>query len=165
MKREQIQQKFRVAAERAREGSAGERRAAAAALELMIRRYPWLRDYGRLLGLTQISGLTREFPWLAQPSDASAAKTRRIDAPGRVSNDAVVSKDMPKKQKSCARTAWVKPPTPPGFEYRQCYKAKCHCMRGGPWHGPYRYAKRWRQGKVSSEYLGNQIANDVSRET
>jgi len=48
-------------------------------------------------------------------------------------------------------TKWVKPPTRPGFEYRQCYK-NCHCMKGGPWHGPYRYRKVWFNGSVSSEY-------------
>jgi hypothetical protein len=48
-------------------------------------------------------------------------------------------------------TKWVKPPTQPGFEYRQCYK-NCHCMKGGPWHGPYRYRKVWFHGGVSSEY-------------
>ena len=162
MKRGQIQEKFKAAADRARQGAAGERRAAVATLKGMIEIYPWLRDYARLLGLSLTPGLTREFPWLAPPPETSAAKTRHRDAPERASNSAAVSKDLPKKQKSCARLAWVKPPTPPGFEYRQCYKPKCHCMRGGAWHGPYRYAKHWRQGKVSSEYLGSQVANDVS---
>lgn len=31
-----------------------------------------------------------------------------------------------------------------GFEFRQCWKPACRCMRGGAWHGPYRYAKRQR---------------------
>lgn len=160
MKREQIQAKFKATADRARQG-ASERRAAAAKLKGMIAVYPWLRDYARLIGLTLVPGLTREFPWLAPPARNSATKTRHIDAPGPALNGAAVSKDSPKKQKSCARPAWVKPATPAGWEYRQCYKAKCHCMRGGAWHGPYRYAKRWRQGKVSSVYLGDQIASDI----
>lgn len=163
MKRDQIQAKFKSTAERARQGAAGERRAAVAMLKGMIETYPWLRDYARLLGLSLAPGLTREFPWLAPPAKASAAKTRRTEPPGRARDRAAVSKKRPKKQKSCARQAagaWVKPPAPAGFEYRQCYKEKCHCMRGGPWHGPYRYAKRWRSGKVSSEYLGRETASE-----
>lgn len=39
---------------------------------------------------------------------------------------------------------WRKPKTAAGFEFRQCYKRTCHCMRGGRWHGPYRYAKKRR---------------------
>jgi hypothetical protein len=165
MKREQTQAKFKATAERGRQGGAAERRAAVATLKGMIEIYPWLRDYARLLGLSLAPGLTREFPWLEPPAKVSAAKTRRTKPPGRARHRAAVSKDPANHEESCASTAWVKPPTPAGFEYRQCYKAKCHCMRGGAWHGPYRYAKHWRQGKVSSEYLGNQVASDVSRET
>lgn len=40
------------------------------------------------------------------------------------------------------------------WEYRQCYKRSCHCMRGGSPHGPYKYAKVRNGQKVSSIYLG-----------
>lgn len=160
MKREQLQQKFKANVERVRQGAAGERRKAMQVLKGMIVTYPWLRDYARLLGLSLAPGLTREFPWLAPPAKSSAAKTRRREPPGRARPGAKASKEPPKKQKSCAMAVWVKPPTPAGWEYRQCYKEKCHCMRGGPWHGPYRYAKRWRSGKVSSEYLGRETVSE-----
>jgi hypothetical protein len=170
MKREQIQAKFKATAERARQGAAGERRAAVATLKGMLTVYPWLRDYARLIGLTLMPGLTREFPWLAPPAKVSVAKTRHTEPPGGARDRAAVSKDGRKKQESCAREAsraeasgaWVKPPAPAGYEYRQCYKDKCHCMRGGAWHGPYRYAKHWRSGKVSSEYLGREIASKTT---
>jgi hypothetical protein len=28
--------------------------------------------------------------------------------------------------------------------YKKCYKASCHCMKGGALHGPYRYKSRRR---------------------
>jgi len=59
----------------------------------------------------------------------------------------------------------VKPPTPSGYEYKQCHKPTCHCMKGGAWHGPYRYRKVRRGAIVSSEYLGSEVVNDVSRGT
>ena len=49
---------------------------------------------------------------------------------------------------------WRKPPTAAGWEWRQCYKRTCHCMKGGTWHGPYRYRKRRRKHTVSSVYGG-----------
>lgn len=154
MKREQIQKKFHQLVERTRHGKAGERRGAETLIKGMVEAYPWLRDYARLLGLTEFPGLTREFPWLAPAAQDAAAKTRPTDAPVRTRRAAAVSKDRPKTAPSCATWEWVKPTTAPGLEYRQCYKHNCKCMNGGAWHGPYRYAKQRHGAKVSSEYVG-----------
>jgi hypothetical protein len=161
MKREQIQQRFRQAVERSRHGKAGERRAAEGLMKEMVVEYPWLRDYARLLGLSEFPGLTREFPWLAPPAaatnppaKASPVKTRHTDAPGPTKRAAAVSQERQKSRLSSATEAWVKPPPAPGLEYRQCYKRNCKCMNGGAWHGPYAYRKQRRGAKVSSEYIG-----------
>jgi hypothetical protein len=157
MKREQIQEKFRQAVEQTRHGKAAARRAAETTLKGMVEVYPWLRDYARLLGLSEFPGLTREFPWLAPPAKdpikPPAAKTRLTDAPGRAAGDAAVAGHGRKTRQSCA-TAWVKPPAVRGYEYRQCYKPNCKCMKGGAWHGPYRYDKRRNGQQVHSEYVG-----------
>jgi len=39
------------------------------------------------------------------------------------------------------------------WEYRTCGK-RCSTCRGGPAHGPYKYAKRRTGAKVVSVYLG-----------
>src|SRR5215470_6069275 len=112
MKREQIQAKFKQTAELARRGTAGERHAAEATLKGMIAVYPWLRDFARLMGLSLMPGITREFPWLA-PAKASAAKTRRAGGRGRVLRGAAASKHGRKTSQSCATeqaAPWVKPP-------------------------------------------------------
>ena len=65
-----------------------------------------------------------------------------------------------KTSQSCATeqaVPWVKPPTEAGFEYRQCYKPRCRCMKGGAWHGPYQYRKERRGAEVHSEYLGREV--------
>jgi hypothetical protein len=154
MKREQIQEKFHQLVERSRHGTASERRTAVTTLKGMVDVYPWLRDYARLLGLTEFPGLTHEFPWLAPKAQASVAQTRHIEPQGRATGSAARSRQEHKTAKSCATEEWVKPPTAPGLEYRQCYKRNCRCMKGGAWHGPYRYAKQRRGAKVSSEYVG-----------
>jgi hypothetical protein len=51
---------------------------------------------------------------------------------------------------------WVKPKPGKGYEWRQCRKPTCHCMRGGRWHGPYAYHKKRVHGAVKSKYLGKQ---------
>jgi len=165
MKRGQIQERFKTVADLARKGAAGARRAAVTELKRMIERHPWLRDYARLLGLSVAPGLTREFPWLAPPVEVSAAKTRHTKPPGRALPGEAISKHHSKSRKSCATEIWVKPPTPSGYEYKQCHKPTCHCMKGGAWHGPYRYRKVRRGAIVSSEYLGSEVVNDVSRGT
>jgi len=162
MTREQIKKRFKTAAERARQGAAGERRAAVATLKGMIERHPWLRDYARLFGLSLAPGLTREFPWLAPPAKAFAAKTRHTKPSGRALRGAAVSEYRPKSRKSCATEAWVKPSAPAGYEYKQCHKPTCHCMNGGAWHGPYRYRKVRRGAVVSSEYVGRQIVSETN---
>jgi hypothetical protein len=155
MKREQIQEKFKRAVEQARRATTGERHTAVATLKRMIERNPWLRDYARLLGLSLAPGLTREFPWLAPAAKASAAKTRHAEPPGRASYRAAISEQRPKSRKSCATEVWVKPSTTPaGYEYKQCHKPTCHCMKGGAWHGPYFYRKVRRGAIVTSEYVG-----------
>ena len=164
MKREQIQEKFRQLVERTRNGKADERRAAEPQIKEMAEEYPWLRDYARWLGLTEFPGLvTREYPWLAPPARAAAAKTLPTDIPGRTRRAAVVSKDRPKTVPSCATGAWVKPPTAPGFEYRQCYKPNCKCMNGGAWHGPYHYRKQRQGSVVRSEYGGRKIVSETNK--
>jgi hypothetical protein len=40
------------------------------------------------------------------------------------------------------------------WEYRHCFKPRCHCARERLGHGPYKYAKRRLQDKVVSIYLG-----------
>lgn len=40
------------------------------------------------------------------------------------------------------------------WEFRACGKARCHCMKFGTKHGPYKYGKVRRGAKVSSVYLG-----------
>jgi hypothetical protein len=83
----------------------------------MIERDLSLRDYARLMSLSDMPGLTREFPWLAPVAKASAAKT---------------SKDNGKERSGTKPPAkWMKPPTEAGYEYRQCYKPRCRCMKGG----------------------------------
>ena len=47
-----------------------------------------------------------------------------------------------------------KPVGIPKPEYRKCYKAACHCMKGGKLHGPYYYVKRRDKKGVYSEYGG-----------
>jgi hypothetical protein len=162
MKREQIQEQFKQSVERVRNGAAGRRRATETKLKGMVATYPWLRDYARLMGLSLMPGLTREFPWLA-PAKAStkqpAMETRHTDATGPMKRGAVVSKERPQSRKSCATEAWVKPPTAPGLEYRQCYKRNCRCMNGGDWHGPYAYRKQRSGAVVRSEYLGREITS------
>jgi hypothetical protein len=73
------------------------------------------------------------------------ADSLRLAEEGRADRGAAVSKP------------WVKPLTEPGYEYRQCYKANCRCMRGGAWHGPYRYHKQRRGEAVHSGYLGREV--------
>lgn len=41
-----------------------------------------------------------------------------------------------------------------GWEFRTCGKARCHCMRGGAPHGPYKYRKERRGETVNSIYRG-----------
>jgi hypothetical protein len=159
MKREQIQENFRQSVELSRHGTASERRTAATTLKKMIETYPWLCDYARLLGLTEFPGLTREFPWLAPLAYASAAQTNHVEPPGRAVGAARSRRGRTTTQ-SCATEEWVKPPTTPGLEYRQCYKPNCQCMNGGAWHGPYRYRKQRRGSMVRSEYIGREIASE-----
>lgn len=40
------------------------------------------------------------------------------------------------------------------WEYRQCYKPRCHCMKSDSPHGPYRYAKQRDGRTVRSVYIG-----------
>lgn len=40
------------------------------------------------------------------------------------------------------------------WEYRTCGKMRCHCMKHGTKHGPYKYGKVRHGAKVSSVYLG-----------
>jgi len=40
------------------------------------------------------------------------------------------------------------------WEYRSCGKARCHCMKFGTKHGPYKYGKVRRGKHVASVYLG-----------
>ena len=41
------------------------------------------------------------------------------------------------------------------WEYRRCWKPRCHCMRtSGQGHGPYRYGKKRSGRRVHSIYLG-----------
>jgi len=162
MKREQIQQKFERTAGLARGAGGARRRAVVATLKEMIAAYPWLRDYARLLGLSLAPGLTREFPWLAPPAEASAGKTRHAKPPGGVARRAVVPADRRKSRKSCATEPWVKPATPAGYEYKQCHKPTCRCMRGGAWHGPYRYHKRRDGKRVHSDYVGRQQSEQAT---
>jgi hypothetical protein len=91
---------------------------AEAALKRMLKQPPWPRDYARLLGLSLMPGLTREFPFLGQPTKALVAKTRHTDAPGRAERAVAVSKHGQKTAKSYAIEPWVKPATTPSFEYR-----------------------------------------------
>lgn len=49
------------------------------------------------------------------------------------------------EQKAAMRYAW---------EYRSCGKRRCHCMRYGTKHGPYKYGKVRRGNSVNSIYLG-----------
>jgi hypothetical protein len=160
MKREQLQEKFHQLVERSRHGKAGERHAAKTQIEGMVEEYPWLRDYARLLGLTDFPGLTREFPWLAPPASATAAKTRHAKPTGRIARGAAASLVRPRHE-SCATETWVKPPLPAGFEYRQCYKPNCKCMKGGAWHGPYRYTKLRDGATVHSLYMKTTDAERV----
>lgn len=162
MKREQVQEQLKTVIECWRNArSLSVQRDAQRQARQLLKTYPWLADFAALHGIEASGTRTKAFPWLAPPADG---KTRHTDAPGRAVPDAAVSKERRKKPKSCA-TGWTKPPTLPGFEYRQCYKPKCHCMKGGAWHGPYRYHKKRKSAKVYSEYLGGVIANDVSHKT
>ncbi len=40
------------------------------------------------------------------------------------------------------------------WEYRQCYKPRCHCMKTNSPHGPYKYGKKREGRTVRSIYLG-----------
>lgn len=106
MTREQIQEKFKAAAEAARRGTAGKRRSAEASVKRMVERYSWLRDYARLMSLSDMPGLTREFPWLAPPAKALAkkavTKTRHVNGRGHVADGAAVSGQRPQTAQSCA---------------------------------------------------------------
>jgi hypothetical protein len=40
------------------------------------------------------------------------------------------------------------------WEYRQCYKPRCHCMKFHSPHGPYKYGKQRTGHTVRSVYMG-----------
>lgn len=142
-----------------RPGTDGERGAAAAAALRMVERYPFLIDTARLLGLKLPGPATRGFPW-AERENEMKGKTKAKAAPGAAPAAAKTKPQAERTAKPKPASAngrpWRKPPTPAGYEWRQCYKPLCHCMRGGPWHGPYRYTKKWRDGASHSDYKGKQ---------
>jgi hypothetical protein len=156
MKRERIQNKFKATLVQARTGAAGQRRAAEASLKGMVAVYPWLRDYAALLGDTEFAGVahvTKDFPWLKPSEKASPKKAAtKLPAKRRQAKAPMGAPPTQQTDKSCA-TGWIKPPTPAGYEYRQCYKPFCRCMRGGAWHGPYRYGKTRDGATVRSLYM------------
>lgn len=109
-------------------------------LAQLTRQHPRLVDEARLHQIKLPGAHTRELP--LPPAAAKEAARKRSHLP----KAATVKPSYP-------TTQWPAAP-PKGYKWMRCGKNNCHCMKGGAWHGPYRYRSERQGDFVRSFYEG-----------